>query len=108
MLNSKSQAGTKAHSSTTDENMHVSQHSRKPNVGSSLCPSTQELFPISKRMDLSVIDFHFSVRRSGDDEIRIPYVPLYDYLRCVEMLQAAEYQISVLQEAVLKKQQENQ
>jgi hypothetical protein len=34
--------------------------------------------------------------------------PLYNYLRCVEMLQAAEYQISVLQEAVSTKQQENQ
>ena len=107
-LNKVPSARTKADSEQKDEDIFVSQHSRKPNVGSSLCPSTQQLFPISKRMDLSVIDFHFSVRRIGDDEIRIPYVPLYDYLRCVEMLQAAEYQISVLQEAVSKKQQENQ
>lgn len=62
----------------------------------------------NKRLDLSGIDFHFSVRRYGEVEIRTPYVPLYDYLRCVEMLQAAEYQISVLQEAVSKKSQENQ
>ena len=77
-------------------------------VGSSLCPSTQELFPIHKRSDLSVIDYHFSVLRTGDNEVRIPYVPLYDYLRCVEMLQAAEYQISVLQEAVSNQSQVNQ
>jgi hypothetical protein len=108
MSNRKSQARTKADSEQKYEDMFVSQHSRKPNVGSSLCPSTQELFPIDKRRDLSVIEYHFSVRRFGDDEVRIPYVPLYDYLRCVEMLQAAEYQISVLQEAVSKKQQENQ
>jgi len=108
MSNSKSQAGTKADSEQKDENIFVGQHSKKLPVGSSLCPTTQELFPINKRSDLSVIDYHFSVRRFGDDEVRIPYVPLYDYLRCVEMLQAAEYQISVLQEAVSMKQQKNQ
>lgn len=108
MSNNKSQAGTTADSSTKDENIFVSQHSRKPNVGSSLFGSTQELFPVNKRLDLSQIDFHFAFRQVGEDKIPIAYVPLYDYLRCAEMLQAAEYQISVLQEAVSMKQQENQ
>jgi hypothetical protein len=108
MSNRKSQAGTNADSSTKDEKIFVSQHSRKPNVGSSLFVSTKELFPVNKRLDLSQIDFHFSFRHVGEDIIPIAHVPLYDYLRCVEMLQAAEYQISVLQEAVSKKQQENQ
>jgi hypothetical protein len=100
MPNSIPSAGTAAESSTNVDVTTSSPNNAKPHVGSSLCPSTQELFPIHKRCDLSVIDYHFCLRRFGDDEIRIPYVPLYDYLRCVEMLQAAEYQISVLTEAL--------
>jgi hypothetical protein len=109
MKNSVTSVGTTAEKSTKVETQHPSSHSNgNTHVGSSLCPSTQELFPIHKRRDLSVIDYHFSVLRTGDNEVRIPYVPLYDYLRCVEMLQAAEYQISVLQEAVSNQSQVNQ
>lgn len=98
----------KPNSEQKADDMHVRPAIGNTNVGSCLAVSTKELFPISERLDLSFIDYHFSVRRSGDEEVRIPYVPLYNYLRCVEMLQAAEYQISVLQEAVSKKSQENQ
>ena len=109
MKNFNPSVGTTAEKSTTVETQHSSSHSNGNTlVGCSLSVSTKELFPVNKRLDLSVIDYHFSFRRLGDMEIPIAYVPLYDYLRCVEMLQAAEYQISVLQEAVSKKSQENQ
>lgn len=105
MLNEEMSAGTKAEQSTNDETRIPSANAiGNTNVGSSLFPTTQDLFPVDKRRNLSIIDYHFVTRFFGDDEIKIPYVQLYDYLRCVEMLQAAEYQVKSLKE-VLSMQQ---
>ena len=108
MLNKELSAGTKAEQSTNDEVTTSSPTIGKPNVSSSLCPSTQDLFPINQRCDLSVIDYHFSVHSNGDDKIMVPYVPLYNYLKSIEMLQVAEYQIKVLKEALSELQPMNQ
>ena len=62
--NSKSQAGTKADSSTADEVNSVSQHSRKPNVG---CR-----FSLSHRLGVDFIRwFSTSFYLSLENELRI-------------------------------------